>query len=197
MSKRVVSFILLFLLFLPSCKSVEAPLDSSNHSNNNEEELATKPTIQSPAEHNDSQVMSIFEATNWTIEYDSNLFSLRDNTDDSAVFALLDEAIQNDIDSSIYLSISYRNGISAEESAANESESLENANAIKDIVTINGNDVNHVCAVGSGSPDSTVYDIYYFDTESGCYALTLCHYNGDSELWEDVLQQMVESFSLT
>ena len=41
-----------------------------------------------------------------------------------------------------------------------------------------------------------MYDIYYFDTDGGCFALTLCYYIASSEIWEKEMMDMVNSFSL-
>lgn len=184
--KKIICVLLVFL-FLPAC-SVQLTYP------NREKDVAEGKDdfTQDEIPHEE------LKTTKWSIEYNSDAFFVQRQTDDSAVFALLEDVCQNENDASIYLSISFRRGISAKESADKAVKTEEEAGADTAIDTsmINEMEIPHVHIAWGEAERSTIYDIYYFDTDGGCFALTLCYYIASSEIWEKEMMDMVNSFSL-
>jgi len=185
---KKIFWLVVVLLFLTSCTNQSVHHDVENNITTDDDNL-----IQEEAQNYEE-----FRTTTWSIEYNDTKFFVQNQTDNSAAFALIEEVYQNRNDASVYLSISFQNGMSADESSdiAATTESEAGADTKVDVSLINGMEIPHVHIAWGESDSSTLYDVYYFDDAAGCYALTLCYYTAATDTWMKEMMDMVNSFSI-
>lgn len=180
--------IILVALFLTSCHGLKN--DSSGTENS---DIGTHDEENTGDDENNLDEIETYDGASWKINYKSDAFFLRSESENGAVFALLDESCVNEMDKSVYLSISYRENTSAEQSAKQGEDNFIGAVVTVEPTTINGMNAQQLNA---GEEDGTVYDIYYVDAGSGCYALTLCYYEDACDTWGTEMRTMVDSFTI-
>lgn len=207
MKKFWITLLIVCTLLLSSCSEyVGSSLDSENSSIG--DDMDTLPLDRGDITGGDDYVPSDklekYTTSEWEISYSSGNFFIQSSTDNSVVLSLVDEVYKNDNDKSVYLSISYYGNISAEDAAEREMletqpllDAAEFEVATRSSAVVNGMNVQHIQTTWGNLPYSTIYDVYYVDTEdqNHCYILTLCYYRSAVDTWGSEMQKMANSFT--
>lgn len=137
-----------------------------------------------------------FAVSDWSFFYDDSSFDVQNDDPSNTILVLKPDSRTSTADDSVYFSVSFLDGTTAEDAVEKEEKDATSGNPTKDAVTINGETALHLHTEWGERAKDTVYDTFYLDADGGCYVITLCYYVDAAQTWGAAMNEMALSFHL-